>query len=132
MFLITTRASRRWIIPRGWPTKGLSLAESAAKEAAEEAGIIGQIDDRVIGTYDYRKRIDAGYQVDCRVFVYPLHVLVHQLDWKERGEREVCWCPIEKATSMVADDGLSNLLGDLSRNTQTSYLDEFITQRSSN
>ncbi|MBM86563.1 MAG: NUDIX hydrolase [Rhodospirillaceae bacterium] len=128
ILLITTRKSRRWILPRGWATKGLSLSESAAREAAEEAGVIGQIDDRVIGTYDYRKRIDAGYDLDCHVFVYPLHVLVHQLDWKERGQREVFWCPIEAAVSLVEDDGLSNLLSHLSKNPKHPYLTEFISR----
>ena len=39
VLLITTRQSRRWIIPKGWPIKGLKPVKSAAREAYEEAGV---------------------------------------------------------------------------------------------
>jgi ADP-ribose pyrophosphatase YjhB (NUDIX family) len=41
--LVTTRQTRRWIIPKGWPIKGLRPAKSAAREAFEEAGVRGKI-----------------------------------------------------------------------------------------
>ena len=34
-----TRQTKRWIIPKGWPIKGLKPLKSAAREAYEEAGI---------------------------------------------------------------------------------------------
>jgi 8-oxo-dGTP pyrophosphatase MutT (NUDIX family) len=36
--LITSRETRRWVIPKGWPKKGKSPQYSAAREAFEEAG----------------------------------------------------------------------------------------------
>jgi len=36
ILFITTRQSKRWIIPKGWPIKGLRPAKSAAREAFEE------------------------------------------------------------------------------------------------
>ena len=39
VLLVTTRQTRRWIIPKGWPIKGLKPPKSAAREAYEEAGI---------------------------------------------------------------------------------------------
>ena len=41
ILLVTTRQTRRWIIPKGWPIKGLKPANSAAREAFEEAGVSG-------------------------------------------------------------------------------------------
>ena len=38
ILLVTTRQTKRWIIPKGWPIKGLKPAKSAAREAYEEAG----------------------------------------------------------------------------------------------
>ena len=35
--LVTSRETRRWIIPKGWPKKGKSPHRSAAREAFEEA-----------------------------------------------------------------------------------------------
>jgi ADP-ribose pyrophosphatase YjhB (NUDIX family) len=43
ILLVTTRRSKRWIIPKGWPIKGLRPAKSAAREAFEEAGVRGKI-----------------------------------------------------------------------------------------
>jgi ADP-ribose pyrophosphatase YjhB (NUDIX family) len=37
ILLVTTRQTNRWIIPKGWPIKGLKPAKSAAREAYEEA-----------------------------------------------------------------------------------------------
>jgi ADP-ribose pyrophosphatase YjhB (NUDIX family) len=39
--LITSRETRRWIIPKGWPQKGRAPHRSAAREAFEEAGVLG-------------------------------------------------------------------------------------------
>ena len=41
VLLVTTRQTKRWIIPKGWPIKGLTPAEAAAREAYEEAGVQG-------------------------------------------------------------------------------------------
>jgi 8-oxo-dGTP pyrophosphatase MutT (NUDIX family) len=35
--LVTSRETRRWIIPKGWPKKGKSPHQLAAREAFEEA-----------------------------------------------------------------------------------------------
>jgi 8-oxo-dGTP pyrophosphatase MutT (NUDIX family) len=43
ILLVTTRQTKRWIIPKGWPIKGLKPAKSAAREAYEEAGVRGSV-----------------------------------------------------------------------------------------
>ena len=43
ILLITSRETQRWIVPKGWPSPGLAPHESAAREALEEAGIVGRI-----------------------------------------------------------------------------------------
>jgi 8-oxo-dGTP pyrophosphatase MutT (NUDIX family) len=42
VMLVTSRGSRRWIIPKGWPKRGIPAHDTAAKEAFEEAGVIGR------------------------------------------------------------------------------------------
>jgi 8-oxo-dGTP pyrophosphatase MutT (NUDIX family) len=39
VLMITTRETRRWMIPKGWPIDGLSPQEVAEREAWEEAGV---------------------------------------------------------------------------------------------
>eukprot|EP01041_Mallomonas_annulata_P039872 gene39872-biopygen31591 len=41
VLLITSRDTRRWVIPKGWPIKMLKPGPSAAQEAFEEAGVLG-------------------------------------------------------------------------------------------
>ena len=49
VLLVTTLRTRRWILPKGWPHPGLSLPESAAREALEEAGVTGRIEATPLG-----------------------------------------------------------------------------------
>jgi 8-oxo-dGTP pyrophosphatase MutT (NUDIX family) len=43
VLLVTSTRRKRWIAPKGWIALGLSAAESAAKEALEEAGVSGHV-----------------------------------------------------------------------------------------
>jgi 8-oxo-dGTP pyrophosphatase MutT (NUDIX family) len=60
VLLVTTQKTKRWIIPKGWPIKGLKPAKSAAREAFEEAGVIGSVRSKGIGSFTYEKRMDDG------------------------------------------------------------------------
>ena len=71
VLFLTSRETRRWVIPKGWPMKGRKPHEAAAQEALEEAGVIGQAAKKPIGTYTYFKRREAHFDV-CRVDVYVL------------------------------------------------------------
>lgn len=113
VLLITSRRRKRWILPKGWPTKNLSLPESAAKEASEEAGVLGPVQTESVGSYDYAKNTKPGYPVPCRVFIYPLLVMQHRLTWREQSERAFKWLSLPEAADRVDDDGVSQVLEDL-------------------
>ena len=71
ILLVTTRRSKRWIIPKGWPIKGLRPAKSAAREAFEEAGVRGKIGTKSVGLFNYHKLLDEeGIQFVATV---PIH-----------------------------------------------------------
>ena len=53
VLLITSRETRRWVIPKGWPMKGLKSPECAAREAYEEAGLEGEIRKKKLGVFHY-------------------------------------------------------------------------------
>lgn len=58
ILLITSRETRRWVIPKGWPIRGLRPRDVAAREAFEEASLVGKIvGKRAIGSYHYSKRL---------------------------------------------------------------------------
>src|SRR5262249_44848594 len=105
ILLITSRESRRWIIPKGWPIEGMSPGASPAREAFGEGGLIGQISFDLIGSYHYFKRLKTGVTVPCKVDVYPLEVMRQRRDWPEKHQRTLRWCtPTEAATAVSESD----------------------------
>jgi 8-oxo-dGTP pyrophosphatase MutT (NUDIX family) len=72
VMLLSSRETRRWVIPKGWPMKEKKSAEVASQEAYEEAGLVSQIvGKRPIGRFHYEKRLANG-AVLCGVRVIPL------------------------------------------------------------
>ena len=52
VMLITSRETRRWVIPKGWPMKGRTPGQAAMVEAFEEAGLEGDIAGKAkLGSY---------------------------------------------------------------------------------
>src|SRR5438876_1413113 len=86
--LVTSRETRRWIIPKGWPHKGKTPHHSAAREAFEEAGVVGAVARHPVGSFAYRKRLRSGRVVLCEVHVFPLRVRHQTKLWPERRQRE--------------------------------------------
>ena len=115
VLLITTRGRGRWTIPRGWPKQGTVDSEMAAIEAAEEAGVAGNVDKTPIGSFTYTKRLHFYSWAKCVVDVYRLRVKTHHLDWREKDARKARWASPDEAASLVADAELASLLRSIFR-----------------
>lgn len=113
VMLVTSRETRRWIIPKGWPIGGAKPHASAAREALEEAGVVGRTDADAIGTYRYTKRLKDGAEARCKVVVFPLEVKAQRKRWREKGERKARWFDLTKAVKAVQEPGLRRLLRKL-------------------
>jgi 8-oxo-dGTP pyrophosphatase MutT (NUDIX family) len=109
VLLITSRETRRWVIPKGWPMKGKKDWNAAATEAFEEAGIKGEIGHKTIGLYHYVKRRPAG-DLECEVVVYPMEVKKLLDKWPEKSERERKWFNAAKAAKLVDEEGLKAII----------------------
>src|SRR5579862_7332445 len=68
VLLITSRETQHWILPKGWPMKGLKPHQAAEVEAFEEAGAVGRPDERLAGEYRYFKRLTSTFAL-CNVQV---------------------------------------------------------------
>lgn len=110
VLLVTSRETRRWVSPKGWPMPYKSDAEAAATEAWEEAGVKGLVGPAPIGGYSYAKKMKDGSVRPCRVKVYPLEVTTDRDDWPEAAERERRWLSPQEAASLVAEPELADLL----------------------
>jgi 8-oxo-dGTP pyrophosphatase MutT (NUDIX family) len=112
ILLLTSRETKRWVIPKGWPMKGLKNWAAAAQEAKEEAGIIGKLGKKPIGSFLYFKRREAHFDL-CRVEVYVLTYEKMLANYREKGQREAQWFSVDEAADRVAEPGLVALLRDL-------------------
>ena len=110
VMLITSRETGRWIIPKGWPKRGVEPHRLAALEAFEEAGLRGKISEKPLGQFTYKKLMDDGSEVQCDVSVYPLLVESQASDWPEKEDRNCKWVKLSKAVNLVDDKGLAELL----------------------
>jgi 8-oxo-dGTP pyrophosphatase MutT (NUDIX family) len=110
VLLQTSRDTGRWVLPKGWPMKGEKPYSAAKREALEEAGVVGPIGRRSIGTFHYPKRLPGGGVVTCEVHVYPLAVESQRKRWRERRERTQQWFTPDEAARMVQEPELAALL----------------------
>lgn len=101
VLLVTSRKGKHWIVPKGIVEPGMAPPESAAKEAEEEAGVIGEVSSESLGSYQYHK-----WGGTCHVEVYPLLVRVELDEWEESATRRRHWLPLSAALLEVDDAGL--------------------------
>lgn len=113
VLLVTSRETRRWVLPKGWMEKRLAPHALAAKEAFEEAGVVGEVERRTIGRYDYLKRGPRDRVTPCSVRVFPLRVERLLDDWPERRQRQRRWFSPAEAAMAVEEGGLVTLLLEL-------------------
>ncbi|MEA3036358.1 MAG: hypothetical protein QOH04_2130 [Sphingomonadales bacterium] len=112
ILLITSRETRRWVVPRGNAIAGLRPYESAAQEAFEEAGVRGGVRQDEIGTYRYDKRARDGRVTPALVHLYPMLVTEEAGAWPEQKERERRWFAPGAAADAVAEADLADLIRD--------------------
>ena len=119
VLLVTSRRRGRWLLPKGWPMAGRSPAQSAAREAFEEAGVIGRLGNEPIGSYFYVWPHEDGSVEPRDVTVFGLQVKGTLLDWPEKGQRKRAWRPIDEAAGLVGEPALADLLRSLKPDPST-------------
>lgn len=110
VLLVTSRETRRWVVPKGWPIRGLRSFQTAAREAFEEAGVKGQMGKKKLGVFHYDKRLRSGRLQSVRVTVYPLEVKTESAAWPELGQRDKLWTGPQAAAELVQEPELAEIL----------------------
>lgn len=113
VMLVTSRETKRWILPKGNPKKNVPSYLVAAEEAFEEAGLKGKPGETPFFTFDSSKRMKSGKQVSCRVRVFALKVTKEYASWPEKGQRERAWMSFAEAAHNVGEAGLVLLFLEL-------------------
>jgi phosphohistidine phosphatase len=107
LMMITSRRKKRWVIPKGVQEADLTAAESAAKEALEEAGIMGTLSDSPIGSYQYQK-----WGGICTVVVFVMEVTKEFERWEE-DFRVRKWFSLSEAMKRPREKKLRQLMRSL-------------------
>ncbi|CAN5408313.1 hypothetical protein BH10PSE15_BH10PSE15_01870 [soil metagenome] len=110
ILLVTSRQSKRWVIPKGNHPAGITAHNAAALEAMEEAGVIGLVCPTPLGSYRYRKRRGNGASLMIDVDVFPLAVNTELGAWKEQPQRERRWFSLADAANAVDEPDLRDLI----------------------
>ncbi len=113
VLLVSSLGTGRWIIPKGWPMRGRTLAEAALREAWEEAGVKGEVGALPFGAFDYLKQRDKAVPTPCEVQVFIVRVSGMEKEFPEAGRRELRWVRPIEAVAMVDEPRLKVLLGGL-------------------
>lgn len=114
VLLVTNSRRQHWVIPKGGIAKGMTASDSAAKEAWEEAGVIGQVVTNKNGSYKYRKR-----GVTYRVEVFLLSVKEVLSDWPEASRRKRQWLAVAEAIKRVEPSELKQVLEAMTKLSST-------------
>ena len=110
VLLVTSRQTKRWVIPKGNLMAGTLPHNAAAIEAEEEAGVLGLVCPAALGSYRYRKRRRNGASLMIDVDVFPLAVNTELPAWKEQNERERRWFGLAEAANAVDEPDLRDLI----------------------
>ena len=109
VLLVTSHSGKRWVVPKGIVEADLSPAESAAKEAWEEAGVLGRVRPEPVGSYQYQK-----WGGTCTVEVFVLDVESPADTWPEQELRQRRWFDVNEAAGTVREEGLAAMIRGLS------------------
>ena len=94
--LLITNRKGKWGLPKGIVDEGETPQETAAKEALEEAGILGTVEDAVIATFSYGK-----WGETLEVKVYLMEVAETRAEFGESGIRRREWLPPGSALTRI-------------------------------
>ncbi|MES9827398.1 MAG: histidine phosphatase family protein [Candidatus Thiodiazotropha sp.] len=111
ILVVMSSKRKHWVLPKGISEPALSLQDSAAKEALEEAGVEGEVAEEPIGAYSYEK-----WGAECTVSVYPMQVTreLPEDEWEEhhRGRE---WLAPKQAMKRVKQAELKPMIQALSK-----------------
>ena len=108
--LLIRRKDRPWGIPKGGVDPGRTLRNTALNEAAEEAGIHGELLDEPLGEFMYQKK-----KGELLVTVYGMRVTKMDEYWLEQPVRERCWFGIEEALTLIGRKEIQPMISKLAK-----------------
>jgi len=110
VLLVTATRSKKWILPKGIIEQGMTPADSAAKEAWEEAGVTGTMDARSLGRFSISK-----WGAECSVEVFRMDAVLEADRWPESGSRKRRWFGLDDARRVIHPADAAAVLENIRR-----------------
>jgi hypothetical protein len=107
--LVTSRETRRWIIPKGWPQGGVPPYRAPQPKKLSRRRELSERSAKKIGSYWYDKIIESGATLRCRVRVFPLRVTRQFKKWPEKRQRRTQWHSAAQASRRVGETYLRQI-----------------------
>jgi 8-oxo-dGTP pyrophosphatase MutT (NUDIX family) len=117
---VTSRRGKGLVFPKGRLEWGRTFRQIAVQEAWEEAGLVGVLRAKPLGSYRYQK---AGTRFEVVTFLMDVTDVL--MDWPESYMRTRYWLPPAEVPSRVRERGLRKLL----RKALTDGLGKAVTWR---
>lgn len=103
--LLITSSAGRWTPPKGWIDPGRTAEETAALEALEEAGVIGDVQTPALGQYR-----DPRPDGEREITLFALRVDRVLDQWQEDDTRTRQWFALADAIAAVEVEELARLI----------------------
>ena len=103
--VVTSRRTGRWVFPKGSVAAGMTAPAAAAREAMEEAGVIGLADAVPIGSFRAVK-VRAPFSWPIEVAIYPLRIERVLDDWPEARQRDRRFVTLSEARHLLSDPAM--------------------------
>ncbi|XP_068661273.1 nudix hydrolase 13, mitochondrial-like [Aristolochia californica] len=101
------------VFPKGGWENDESVQDAALREALEEAGIKGELEDEELGIWEFRSKSrenSCSREGYCKGYMFAL-VVTEVLDyWPEQGSRERRWLSISEAIKLCRYDWMREAL----------------------
>jgi 8-oxo-dGTP pyrophosphatase MutT (NUDIX family) len=104
---VLSTSGKRWVVPKGRIERGDSAADTALREAWEEAGLVGSIEPEPMGSYVYDKNGQT-----CHVTAFLMDVTQVRDEWPEQHRRPRRWLAPASAIRAVEEPTLRALIRD--------------------
>jgi 8-oxo-dGTP pyrophosphatase MutT (NUDIX family) len=131
ILLVSKRRSKKWGIPKGRVEPHLNFGELAAKEAFEEAGVVGYVSQNSVGMFRARRRRkNALSRQIIEVWVYLFEVNKTRRKWPEMQRRQTRWVSCQVAAQQLREPMLTDICHRLAQHA--SILGTGLTRSSNN
>lgn len=101
ILLVTSRKKKQWILPKGGVPRGMLPHNAAAREAMQEAGVLGTAQPEPVADILVEKRSGQDMPGAVRFIFFRIAVTTELAYWPEDYFRERKWVSLERALKIA-------------------------------